>query len=353
MIRTTRAASRGLTLIEVMIALAILLVGLLGMMQFQIVGIRPRRRAGKHTVATELAQELMAGIELLPFGDPLLADGNIGPTPPTPFGRLVRGDTLTRPAPRVGGPTHRRPGVRTCEIGADHAEYERRWTVWGYALPPRHPRGRQGRRGLRRLRRAAWSAAARWSSTPSSTSPRRVHLERRARPVRRIHGPPRAASPSSSSSSRAISAIVLAGIVGVVDSQQQAYSDGHRQREAQGSARVRPPRSSRSRSSSPATAWTRRSRSTSTATSPPAARTAWAPARATRSRTRTRSSSTTATRGTGCRRTTAIRRGRPGRSPRSPPRASRSTRAAGDTFPRRARSSRRSAAAAPSTPTSR
>ena len=36
----------------------------------------------------------------------------------------------------------------------------------------------------------------------------------------------------------AISLIVLAGIVAVVISQQQAYADGHRQREAQGSARA-------------------------------------------------------------------------------------------------------------------
>jgi prepilin-type N-terminal cleavage/methylation domain-containing protein len=125
----------GFSLLEVMIALAVLTIGLLGMMHLQIIGIVSNDTGRKHTVATELADELVSGIERLPFGDELLSpSGNIGPTAPTPFGRLVSGSTVTTTGTHEWSDTKAIPGVRkTTEIGADHWQYERRWTVWGYA----------------------------------------------------------------------------------------------------------------------------------------------------------------------------------------------------------------------------
>lgn len=126
----------GFSLLEVMIALAVLTIGLLGMMHLQIIGIVSNDTGRKHTVATELADELVSGIERLPFGDPLLSpSGNTGPTAPTPFGRLVAGGTLTSTGTHEwSDATHAIPGVRkTTEIGPDHSQYDRRWTVWGYA----------------------------------------------------------------------------------------------------------------------------------------------------------------------------------------------------------------------------
>jgi prepilin-type N-terminal cleavage/methylation domain-containing protein len=137
---TSTASARrhaGFSLLEVMIALAVLTVGLLGMMHLQIIGIVSNNTGRKHTVATELADELISGIERLPFGDPLLlATGSTGPTAPTPFGRLVTGNTLSASASaaRVWSDSTPVPGVRkTTEIGPEQAEYDRRWTVWGYA----------------------------------------------------------------------------------------------------------------------------------------------------------------------------------------------------------------------------
>jgi len=125
----------GFSLLEVMIALAVLTVGLLGMMHLQIIGIVSNDTGRKHTVATELADELVSGLERLPFGHPLLSpSGSTGPTAPTPFGRLVAGNTLTATGFRAWSDTDPVPGVRTTtEIGPDHSQYDRRWTVWGYA----------------------------------------------------------------------------------------------------------------------------------------------------------------------------------------------------------------------------
>jgi prepilin-type N-terminal cleavage/methylation domain-containing protein len=124
-------SARGFSLLEVMIALSVLLVGLVGMMQLQIFGIGANAGGRKHTQATELAQELAAAMERLPFNDAsLLPLGTTGPTAPDGFGRLVHGNTLD-PSSALEWSDGTIPGVRSkAEVGDG---YERRWTVWGYS----------------------------------------------------------------------------------------------------------------------------------------------------------------------------------------------------------------------------
>lgn len=123
-------AGRGFTLLEVMIALSVLLVGLLGMMQLQIIGISSNNGGRLHAVASGVAEELVSGIERLSFSDPRVSmNGTSGPTPPTPFGRLVTGPSIAS-----GGHTWADsdpiPGVRLdTELPPG---FTRRWTVWGY-----------------------------------------------------------------------------------------------------------------------------------------------------------------------------------------------------------------------------
>jgi prepilin-type N-terminal cleavage/methylation domain-containing protein len=125
-------ARRGFSLLEVMVALTVTLVGLLGMMQFQIFGIGANAAGRKHTQATKLAKELAAGMERLSFNDPaLLPLGSTGPTAPAGFGRLVVGNTLD-PSPALEwSDSSPIAGVRSAaEVGT---QFERRWTVWGYS----------------------------------------------------------------------------------------------------------------------------------------------------------------------------------------------------------------------------
>ncbi|HSN91486.1 MAG TPA: hypothetical protein VLS93_09675 [Anaeromyxobacteraceae bacterium] len=127
-----RPAPRGTSLLEVTIAMSILLVGLLGMMHFQIAGITGNNGGRMQGIATELAQEVMEGVERLPFGDPLLAPtGTTGPTQPVPFGSLLDGSGGILPGAHEWADATPIPGVRLA--GEVPAEFERRWSVWGYS----------------------------------------------------------------------------------------------------------------------------------------------------------------------------------------------------------------------------
>ncbi len=122
----------GYTLIEVMASLAILLVGMLGMMQFQVLSLYWNQSARGQSRATELA------LEQLPYTDARLTatGGTWGTTAPTPFGSLLGSSSLssayawddTKP---MAGVT---PDSRLEKDPLDSSKplYVRRWTVWGY-----------------------------------------------------------------------------------------------------------------------------------------------------------------------------------------------------------------------------
>jgi prepilin-type N-terminal cleavage/methylation domain-containing protein len=121
MSETTKAArERGMTLLEVMISLSILLVGLLGMMQLQIWGLTSNQGARAHTQAMQMARDLAAGLEKLPFEDARLAStGSL-------FGRLVQSDgTLPASGYEDYATATAIPGVQATVP----PEFQRLWTV--------------------------------------------------------------------------------------------------------------------------------------------------------------------------------------------------------------------------------
>lgn len=129
--RPPRAAA-GFTLLEVMIAFTILIIGLLGFMHFQLVAMNSTNGARMHTTAALLAQEIASGLERLPFGDPLLAPtGDSGPDMPSPFGRLLDASWNVTEGAHAWADDTPVPGVRNA--GEAGWEYQRRWTVWGYS----------------------------------------------------------------------------------------------------------------------------------------------------------------------------------------------------------------------------
>ncbi len=126
--RPPRGSASGYTLIEVMIALAILLIGLIGFMRAQIYGITSTNGGRMHDVASELARECVTGIEQLPFNHPVLSVmGTTGSTPPAGFGRLQFASSLPTGTHTIADGDL--PGVRT---NAEAFGYQRRWTVWGW-----------------------------------------------------------------------------------------------------------------------------------------------------------------------------------------------------------------------------
>lgn len=133
-----RRPAHGFTLLEVMVAMGILLVGLLGLMRLQILGLSWNQSARTHSRAMELALELRAGLEQLPWGDPRLnvtGGGTWGSTAPTPFGALLgvaSGFT-------AWSDTNAIPGVTLdSALGPEPTDpsqplFQRKWTVWGYS----------------------------------------------------------------------------------------------------------------------------------------------------------------------------------------------------------------------------
>lgn len=122
--RTTATRERGLTLLEVMVSLSILLVGLLGMMQLQIWGLTANQGGRAHTQAMQMARDLAAGLEKLPFEDARL-------TATAEFGRLVQADGAL---PAGGFNDYASatavPGVQA----AVPSEFRRLWTVQDAAV---------------------------------------------------------------------------------------------------------------------------------------------------------------------------------------------------------------------------
>lgn len=129
------AGPRGLTLIEVTVALAVLLIGLLGMLKLQLMGMGANHAARVQTQASQVARELVAGLERLPLESALLDATGSGATAPANFGSLELGPDARISAAHVYDDGSAVPGTRTnAQLAAERADvqFDRRWTVWDY-----------------------------------------------------------------------------------------------------------------------------------------------------------------------------------------------------------------------------
>jgi type IV pilus assembly protein PilV len=73
-----RAAERGTTLLEAVVAMAVLLIGAVGVMGLHATGLRLNEDARKLTRATTIAQDLVDNINLWRWGDARLSDDDPG-----------------------------------------------------------------------------------------------------------------------------------------------------------------------------------------------------------------------------------------------------------------------------------
>lgn len=153
MARPVPRSPHGSSLIEVMIAMAVMAVGLLAMWNLHMVGITSTAAGRRHTIATALAQELLSGLERLAFTDPHLSENHTGqgtaagPPATALFGSLVTGAGSVRGGAHEWSDANPVAGVRLDSQMREKAEgsarlvnsallaYERRWTVWGLVSP--------------------------------------------------------------------------------------------------------------------------------------------------------------------------------------------------------------------------
>jgi prepilin-type N-terminal cleavage/methylation domain-containing protein len=135
MLRPSHARPRGVTLIEVTIALGILLIGLLGMLKLQFMGMGANHAARAHTIATSVARELAAGLEGVALDSSYLTANGSGATAPAGFGPLATGPSSRVSGAHVYDDSEPIPGTRTdAQLAAERADitFDRRWTVWDY-----------------------------------------------------------------------------------------------------------------------------------------------------------------------------------------------------------------------------
>src|SRR5512133_3622807 len=89
--RQATRRDRGSTLLEAVIALSILLIGIAGTVQLQVLGITASSGARAQTRAYQLARELSAALAEVPPGDPLLDAHVTVEPPPKEFGHILVG----------------------------------------------------------------------------------------------------------------------------------------------------------------------------------------------------------------------------------------------------------------------
>jgi type IV pilus assembly protein PilV len=115
---------RGTTLIEVMVAMSVLLIGLLGMMDLQILGLTSNQGARAQMQATQLAREIASALERLSITDARLAATSA-------FGPLLQANG-SQPSSGFTAAADTLPGVRPDSALEDQGSgpvYQRRWTV--------------------------------------------------------------------------------------------------------------------------------------------------------------------------------------------------------------------------------
>ncbi len=144
-------AARGAALIEAMVALSVLLVGLLGMFQLQVIGIFSNDAARMQMRALAYAQDLVAAMERQPIRSPagaldpvfsVTVNSSTSPAP-APFGSLLQPpDTVVTGTGIHDGTIDSNLPAGAILNGAIERDpvdpanpplFQRRWTVWEYA----------------------------------------------------------------------------------------------------------------------------------------------------------------------------------------------------------------------------
>lgn len=147
--RRPGAGTSGLTLLESMISLSILLVGIVGLMQLQVIGITSDQGARANGRAQDLARELASALlRLDPVTDAVLAPNFTSATPPAGFGKpfdasgnldttnwrpwqdaYLTGTTASLPSLKVVG-VQPDTALETDPDDASQPLYKRRWSIW-------------------------------------------------------------------------------------------------------------------------------------------------------------------------------------------------------------------------------
>ncbi len=117
--RATRKGEQGLTLVELLIALALLAFILLGIVPLFLASVKSNYSGNEYTSVNVLARDKLEELENLPANSPELTEGSHGPDLPAYLPDPVTGVPPTGPGP-----------------GAVINPFTRTWQVTNFSLPP-------------------------------------------------------------------------------------------------------------------------------------------------------------------------------------------------------------------------
>jgi prepilin-type N-terminal cleavage/methylation domain-containing protein len=142
----SRFSPRGVTLIESMIAMLVFTVGILGIMQMNVLASQQNNLARSRTVASRIARDVADALEPLPANHPLLIQPTAMAVDDPQFANMDNPDGRVRlqDAPGLIDPMWR-PLIGSADaIYTSEGEttfYEVAWRVWRIANPERVIRG--------------------------------------------------------------------------------------------------------------------------------------------------------------------------------------------------------------------
>lgn len=136
----SRFSPRGVTLIESMIAMLVFTVGILGIMQMNVLASRQTTLARSRTVASKIARDVADALETLPPTHPLLSQPNSMAVTDPDFANMdnPEGRVLLEDVPSLLGGTSRPLLGATDAIFADEGDstfYQVAWRVWAIPNP--------------------------------------------------------------------------------------------------------------------------------------------------------------------------------------------------------------------------
>ncbi|HVG57099.1 MAG TPA: prepilin-type N-terminal cleavage/methylation domain-containing protein [Hyalangium sp.] len=142
----SRLSPRGVTLIESMVAMLVFTIGIIGIMQMNVLASQQNNLARSRTVASKIARDVADALEPLPANHPLLTQPTAMAVDAPGFASMDIADGLVRleDVPTLLNPMSR-PLIGAADAvyasEGDNNFYEVAWRVWRIPNPERVARG--------------------------------------------------------------------------------------------------------------------------------------------------------------------------------------------------------------------
>jgi prepilin-type N-terminal cleavage/methylation domain-containing protein len=138
----SRPSPRGVTLIESMAAMVVFTIGIIGVMQMNVLASRQNNLARSRTIASKIARDVADSFERLPFNHPLLNQATTMDMSDNDYDSMVNIDGLVRleNVPSLIGQA--RPFLNAADPAfsseGDTTFYQVAWRVWQIPNPERN-----------------------------------------------------------------------------------------------------------------------------------------------------------------------------------------------------------------------